>query len=76
MKIKSRFVCKVILGIVLVVFVCWLSGCRSPQPGETVAEGRRRHIRNLEVNNQELMHDIDIFWLFEQPSSLTSFRLP
>ncbi len=76
MKMKSRFVCKAFLGIVLVVFVCWLSGCKCPQPGETVAEGNRRHIRNLEINNQEMMHDIDYALLFEQPSSLTSFRLP
>lgn len=76
MNIKSRTVCKVFLGVVLVIFVCWLSGCSWPQPGETVAEGRRRHIRNLEINNQELMHDIDYALFFEQPSRLTGFRMP
>jgi len=76
MNTKSRFVCKVFLGVVLVIFVCWLSGCKSPQPGETAAEGRRRHIHNLEINNQELIHDIDYALLFDEPSRLTGLRMP
>jgi hypothetical protein len=74
MKVKSRFVCKVFLGIVLIIFVCWLSGCS--QPGETTEEGRIRHIRNLTVNQQELTRDVDRALLFDKPSTLTDKKLP
>jgi hypothetical protein len=64
------------------VFVLWVlvalpSGCRSvEQPGETVAEGRRRHDRVARINQQELMSDIDSFLLLDKPSTLTDKRIP
>jgi len=63
-----------ILGAVLVVlvFACW--GCS--RPGETEAQGHRRHLRNLRINQQELMEDVDKTLLFDQPSKLTDKRAP
>jgi len=67
----------VILGIILCALVFWLGGCAFlEQPGETVAEGNRRHLRNLRVNQQELMGDIDRVLLFDKPSKLTDKRIP
>jgi hypothetical protein len=54
-----------------------LPGCGSfAQPGETEAEGRRRHLRNLAVNRQEMMADIDKVLLLDEPSRLTDKRIP
>jgi len=53
-------------------------GCSSffAQPGETAAEGNRRHARTLEIDRQGVMHDIDTFLLLDQPSKLTDKRIP
>ena len=76
-KVMRDFVCKVILGAVLCALVVWLAGCGLfEQPGETMAEGHRRHLRNLRINQQELMQDIDKVMLFEKPSKLTDKRIP
>ncbi|MBA7477559.1 hypothetical protein ES707_12970 [subsurface metagenome] len=89
MKSVSVFVCKVILvlrsellrrvvlAVVLFVFVFVPCGCRSyAQPGETAAEGRRRHQRNLRINRQEMMTDLDKLMLLDKPSKLTDKRIP
>ena len=70
------FVRKVILGIVLCSLVLLTYGCRSEQPGETTAEGRRRHLRNLRINRQEMMQDIDKAMLMDEPSKLAEKRMP
>ena len=62
-----------ILGIVLCALVFWLAGCT--QSGETALEGRRRHLRNLSVNRQNLMSDVDKALLFDKPSKLTDKRI-
>jgi len=67
--------------LIQVVFLCALFlvplGCRSyDQMGETAAEGRRRHIRALRINNQQLMEDLDTFMLLDKPSKLTDKRIP
>jgi len=61
----------------------WLSGCFSnckwgtcSQPGETVAEGQRRHCRNLYINQQNLNADIDRALLSDKPSQAAPMRLP
>ncbi len=64
----------IILGIILYVLVVGVSGCT--QPGETAAEGHRRHLRNLSVNQQELVRDTDKLILSDEPSKLTDKRMP
>jgi hypothetical protein len=63
-----------ILGVVLVISVFICCGCA--QLGETTAEGHRRHLRNLRINQQQLVEDIDKALLFEKPSKLTDKRIP
>ncbi len=76
-KSISFFVFKVILTVVVFVFVFLPSGCGSyEQMGETAAEGRRRHQRNLRINRQQLMADLDKFMLVDKPSKLTDKRIP
>ena len=65
-----------ILGIVLCALAFLSHGCSSAQPGETVAEGHRRHLRTLRINQQELMQDIDMAMLTDKPSKLTDKRIP
>lgn len=77
MKGVSVLVCKVILTIVLFVLVFLPCGCSSyEQMGETAAEGRRRHQRNLRIQRQQLMADLDTLFLLDKPSKLTDKRIP
>ncbi|MHC4308923.1 MAG: hypothetical protein ACYSSN_03180 [Planctomycetota bacterium] len=76
MKNTSFFVCKVILAIFLCALVFLPSGCSYDQPGETVAEGNRRHKRVLRIHRQEMMADIDKVLLLDKPSRLTDRRVP
>jgi len=74
---KSVSVCKVILVVVLCALFIVPLGCRSyEQLGETAAEGRRRHIRNLRINRQVMMADLDALFLLDKPSKLTDKRIP
>jgi hypothetical protein len=75
MKDTSVFACKVILAILLCALVFCSFGC-TEQLGETAAEGHRRHLRNLRINQQEMMADIDKVLLFDRPSRLTDKRIP
>lgn len=52
-----------------------VSGCSTTQPGETAAEGHRRHLRNLRINQEQLMQDIDHTMMAEQPSKLSEMRI-
>jgi len=74
---KSVSVCKVILPVILLVLVFTPFGCSTfSQPGETAAEGHRRHQRIARINQQELMEDIDKALLIDKPSKLTDRRIP
>jgi len=73
---KSVFVCKVILPVIFFVLVFMPFGCSSSQPGETAAEGNRRHQRMVRINQQEMMADIDKALLLDKPSKLTDKRIP
>jgi hypothetical protein len=74
MKNSSVSVCKVILTVFFCAAVLWFVGCA--QPGETTAEGHRRHLRKLRIDNQQMMEDIDTVMLTDQPSKLSDKRLP
>ncbi len=75
--LRSKLLCRVVLAIVLFVFVFLPCGCRSyEQPGETAAEGRRRHQRALRINQQQMMADLDTLMLLDKPSKLTDKRIP
>jgi len=76
MKKAYFFICKVILLVFLCTFVFLPFGCSSQQPGETLAEGQRRHKRNLRINQQEMMADIDRVLLLDRPSRLSDKRIP
>ncbi|MHC4557666.1 MAG: hypothetical protein ACYTFW_12005 [Planctomycetota bacterium] len=77
MKGVSVFVCKVVLTFILWVLIFLPCGCKSyEQPGETAAEGRRRHLRNERINQKEMMADIDTALLLDRPSKLTDKRIP
>ena len=66
-----------ILGVVLCVLVFVSYGCGElwAQPGETAAEGDRRHLRNLAVNQQNLAGDIDRALLLDKPSTAAPKRV-
>ena len=75
--LRSKLLCRVVLVIVLFVFVFLPCGCRSyEQMGETAAEGHRRHQRNLRIQRQQLMADLDTLLLLDKPSKLTDKRIP
>ena len=77
MKSVSVSVCKVILAFLLCALIFLPCGCGPyAQPGETEAEGNRRHIRNLAISQQQLMEDIDRIMLFDKPSKLSEKRIP
>ncbi len=74
---KSVSLCRVILAVVLWILVFVPCGCSSyEQPGETAAEGRRRHLRNARIDQGELMADMDKFMQSDKPSKLTDKRIP
>lgn len=76
MKVKSVSIYKLLLGTILCILVFSLAGCGVitgvaelfHQPGETAAEGHRRHLRNLSVNQQNMAGDLDRALLFDRPS--------
>ncbi len=75
--LRSDLLRRVVLAVVLFVFVFLPCGCRSyEQPGETAAEGRRRHQRALRINQQQMMADLDTLMLLDKPSKLTDKRIP
>jgi len=75
--LRSELLRRVVLAIVLFVFIFLPCGCRSyEQPGETAAEGRRRHQRALRINQQQMMADLDTLMLLDKPSKLTDKRIP
>jgi hypothetical protein len=61
---------------VFVLFSLVWSLCGCTHPGETVAETNRRHLRNLRVNQGNMLKDIDAVLLLDEPSRLTDRRVP
>ncbi len=65
------------LTVILGALVCMACGCCvCEQPGETAAEGSRRHKRIARIDQQELMSDNDTFFLIDKPSKLSDKRIP
>lgn len=68
---------KMVLAVALCALALWLTGCAPyAQPGETEAEGRRRHARGARINQQTMMRDLDRAMLTDKPSKLTNIRIP
>ena len=65
---------KIILAAVLCLSAMWVSGCS--QQGETTAEGNRRHIRNVRINQEQLNEDLDAVFMADKPSNLSEMRVP
>jgi len=67
---------KWVLAFVLCLLAVVMFGCKCyDQPGETLAEGRRRHIRTNRIRSQQLMQDLDAALLLDRPSKLTDKRI-
>ena len=65
---------KLILAMVLCAVIFHLAGCA--QPGETQAEGYRRHKRVSRINQQQMTEDIDKIMLWDKPTRLSDDRVP
>lgn len=76
MKSILEHISKVTLVILLSILIFLPCGCSPKQMGETAAEGHRRHRRNLRLNQQEMMEDIDMVLLLDKPMKLTDKRIP
>ena len=63
-------------AFVLCAIVLMPLGCSFNRLGETTAQGHRRHLRNYRLNQGELMHDIDMVLMTEEPSRLGEMRIP
>lgn len=75
-KAKGSAVTFFVFAFILCILAFVFAGCKSyAQPGETEAEGRRRHQRNLALNRQQLMADIDMLLLYDKPSKLSDKRI-
>ena len=75
--LRSELIRSAALTVILGSLISLACGCSSyEQPGETAAEGRRRHERVARINRQEMMADIDTFLLLDRPSRLTGRRIP
>lgn len=64
-----------LLACLLCVAIFVLAGCLE-QPGEIEAKGHRRHLRNLSLNNQNMMSDLDRLLLMDKPSTLSDKKIP
>jgi len=68
---------QVVLMVLLLALVLFSTGCGLfDQPGKTAQEVHREHLRELRVNNQQMMRDVDRWLGFDQPSMLTERKLP
>ena len=76
MKGLYNYICQVVLASILCALVFLPFGCSCKQPGETTAEGHRRHKRVLRVNQQEFMSDLDRALMLDKPSKLSDKRIP
>ena len=76
LTVRNFALCLFTFIFTLCGLIILLGGCCCMQPGETTAEGHRRHERVLRLNQQEMMADIDRILLLDRPSELTDLRIP
>jgi hypothetical protein len=76
-KIKIRNNAGLILLVMLSGIVLCVVGCSSTiiGQGETAAEGHRRHLRQINIQRQQLADDIDTVLLTDQPTKLSDVRV-
>lgn len=74
-NMKNR-VCLILLAMLLGLILCF-AGCSSTiiGQGETAAEGHRRHLRQVDIQRQQLADDIDAVLLTDQPTKLSDVRV-
>ena len=86
---KNKFVLAALVVCLFSLVLC-LSGCNTTdwatkkiteygdwsQPGLTEAEGHREHVRNMRLNQQNMMRDLDEVFHTKKPSKLTEMRAP
>jgi hypothetical protein len=75
-KMKNR--AGLILLVMLLGVVFCVSGCSSSTiigQGETAAEGHRRHLRQANIQRQQLADDVDAVLLTDQPTRLSDIRV-
>ncbi|MBW8000745.1 MAG: hypothetical protein FVQ80_01820 [Planctomycetes bacterium] len=82
---KSKFVLTALVVCLFSLVLC-LSGCNTvahvtklgdwSQPGITEAEGHRKQVRNIRLNQQNMMRDLDEVFHTNKPSKLTEMRAP
>jgi len=74
---KKNSIIRFFGAVAVLCFLLFLiQGCSMAQPGETAAEGHRRHVRNRRIAQQQLMEDIDKVLLYDGPSKLSTRRIP
>ena len=75
-KMMKKTCVSTILCVILFAMVFFVIGCGPwDQPGETIAEGRRRHTRVKRLDRQTMMEDLDNAFLYNKPSKLTKQRI-
>ena len=76
MNKKGVCFCKIVAAILLTA-ILYVAGCQSyAQPGETEAEGQRRHNRVQQLQRQQFMRDLDRAGLVDRPSRASTLRQP
>jgi hypothetical protein len=73
-RIMKKVLISVIWGVMLYVLAAGMSGCA--QPGETTAEGHRRHQRVVSIEAKDMARDTDRLLLTDEPSKLSDRRAP
>ena len=71
-----RLVSTVVLSIVILIYLVGASGCNSiHSPGETSAEGHRRHMRMVNLETQMIWADIDAVLYTDETTRLADLYL-
>ncbi len=73
-QIMKKRIILTVTCIAISVLGLSFSGCT--QPGETRAEGKRRHKRLVRINMQNFNKDVDYLFHTDKPSGLTDKRIP